>query len=249
MEVNAPMNASVMPEFARIGQRPGHRIAAAVGLVILAHVGLLVFFLTAREKPVQRPIESQTITAELISAAPQPVTTPVAIQSAAPPQPTPPKPRPKPTPVHHAVAKPTPAPMKTSDAPSQFASPGPADPAPPPAAPATPSAAAPAAPAIGRETLNITAPKDVPHLDCNIAKPDYPYISKRQGESGTVVIRFVVGLTGGIEDIRIQKSSGHPRLDDAALDAMHASACSPYKENGQAIRAAYSQPFVFGLTN
>jgi len=43
------------------------------------------------------------------------------------------------------------------------------------------------------------------------------------------------------------RSSGSPRLDDAAVAAMHASACKPYKENGEAIRAAYSQPFVFGL--
>jgi periplasmic protein TonB len=115
-------------------------------------------------------------------------------------------------------------------------------------APETPPAA-PAAPAIGRETLAISAPKDVSHLDCNVAKPDYPDLSRRRSESGTAVVYFVVGLTGRIEDIQLQKSSGYTRLDDAALDAMRGSACRPYLENGKPIRAAYSQPFAFSLTN
>ncbi|MEA3111409.1 MAG: periplasmic protein TonB, partial [Caballeronia sp.] len=58
---------------------------------------------------------------------------------------------------------------------------------------------------------------------------------------------FVVGLTGRIENIELKKTSGSSRLDDAALDAMRASACKPYKENGEPVRAAYSQPFVFSL--
>jgi periplasmic protein TonB len=62
-------------------------------------------------------------------------------------------------------------------------------------------------------------------------------------------VRFVVGLTGAIENIELKKSSGSPALDQAAVDAMRQSACKPYKENGEAVRAAYSQPFVFGLND
>ncbi|MFT4067714.1 energy transducer TonB [Paraburkholderia sp.] len=122
-----------------------------------------------------------------------------------------------------------------------------AEPTPAPATQVTPAAVAPAATAIGRETLAVSTPKDVAHLDCNIAKPEYPCLSKRMNETGTAVVRFVMGLIGAIEDIRLQKSSGYPRLDSAALDAMHASACRPYLENIKPIRAAYSQPFTFSL--
>jgi protein TonB len=107
--------------------------------------------------------------------------------------------------------------------------------------------AAPAAPAIGRQTMEITAPKNVSHLDCNIAKPDYPALSRRRGETGTAYVKFVVGLTGKLENIELKKSSGFSRLDDAALAAAHASACKPYLEDGQPVRAAYTQPYNFNL--
>lgn len=97
--------------------------------------------------------------------------------------------------------------------------------------------------------MEISAPKNVSHLDCNIAKPDYPTISRRRGESGTAYVRFVVGLTGKLENIELKKSSGYDRLDDAALDAVRASTCKPYLENGEPIRAAYTQPYQFGLND
>jgi periplasmic protein TonB len=94
-----------------------------------------------------------------------------------------------------------------------------------------------------------TAPKTVSHIDCTIPKPDYPDISKRRRENGTAIVRFVVGLTGRIDTMQLQQSSGYPRLDEAALAAVHASVCQPYSENGTVVRAAYSQSFVFGLTD
>jgi protein TonB len=94
-----------------------------------------------------------------------------------------------------------------------------------------------------------STPKSVSHVDCGIPKPDYPDVSKRRNESGTAIVRFVVGLSGHIETAQLQKSSGYPRLDDAALAAIHAGVCQPYRENGEAVRAAYSQSFVFGLTD
>jgi protein TonB len=92
------------------------------------------------------------------------------------------------------------------------------------------------------------APKTVSHVDCDIPRPDYPDMSKRRNESGTAIVRFVVGLGGQIETAQLQKSSGYARLDEAALAAIHAGVCQPYRENGEAVRAAYSQSFVFGLT-
>ncbi|HZZ05075.1 energy transducer TonB, partial [Paraburkholderia sp.] len=120
-----------------------------------------------------------------------------------------------------------------------------ADPTPP--APAAPPAQA--APAVGRPTMEIIAPKNVSHIDCNMVTPEYPSLSRRRGETGTAYVKFVVGLTGKLENIELKKSSGFNRLDDAAVAAAHASACKPYLENGQPIRAAYTQPYNFNLND
>jgi protein TonB len=95
--------------------------------------------------------------------------------------------------------------------------------------------------------MALTAPKNVAHLDCKITQPDYPRVSRLRGESGTAYVSFVVGLTGRIENIALNKSSGFDRLDDAAVAAMHDSTCKPYLENGEPVRAAYTQPFAFSL--
>ena len=225
--------------------RMNPRVLTATALVAAVHVALLAVILTLRHDPVQPALESRVMTAQLLP--PAPVAAPAAVQSVAPPPPTPtppvhskPKVQPKPTP------KPTPAPLREAPAPSPVtvAPPEPAAPA-APAAPPTP--AAPAAPAIGRQTMEISAPKNVSHLDCNIAKPDYPALSRRRGETGTAYVKFVVGLTGKLENIELKKSSGFSRLNDAALAAAHASACKPYLEDGQPIRAAYTQPYNFNL--
>lgn len=230
-----------------------HRRAAIVlGAVIGAHLALLALALTARDITVERPVEPRTITALLLSPEPDEPTTPATPAAVVAPTPAPParsavrvKPSPQPRP-HVPRNVETLAPV----APSQSTAPPAATPAAPVAAipsPAAPIAAS--APAAERTMPASSAPKNVSHIDCTIPKPDYPDISKRRSESGTAIVRFVVGLAGGIETVQLQKSSGYARLDEAALAAVHASVCRPFSENGAAVRAAYSQSFVFGLTD
>jgi len=209
------------------------RVVSVSAAVVAIHVALLAVVLVVRNESVPRALESHTITAELLS--PAPVAAPVAIQSTpTPPKPVPPVPHAKPKVQLKPTPKPTPAPLPEAAAPAQHEI---STPEPAPAA-----HAAPAPPALA-------APKNVSHLDCGIVQPDYPALSKRRGETGTAAVKFVVGLTGKIESIELKKSSGYSRLDDAALAAMHASACKPYLENGEPVRATYTQPFVFGLTD
>ncbi|WP_255215176.1 TonB family protein [Paraburkholderia youngii] len=239
----------------------GYRRAAIVlGAVIVAHLLLLAIALSARNRIVERPVEPRTITALLLSPEPPaPVVSspaPPPPAAIAPPAPTPavthpavhPKPAPQPrAQVTHSVEKPVPTPSPTRESTTQpvtqTAAPSAAPQAAMPAAPSVASAAAahPAAPAS-------TEPRNVAHVDCSIPKPDYPDVAKRRGEHGTAIVRFVVGLSGHIETAQLQSSSGSARLDDAALAAVHAGACQPYTENGTPVRAAYSQSFVFGLT-
>lgn len=222
------------------------RVIAACAAVVAIHAALLGAALTMRNEPLPRPIESKSITAQLISETPQPAPQPVAVETPPPPKPVPqPVPKPQPKPKVKPKIEPKPTPMPVTEAPSQIAAPAPE---PTPAAPAQP-APAPAAPAIGKPSMDLTAPKNVAHLSCNITQPDYPAMSKRRGETGTAIVRLTVGLAGKIENVTLQKSSGSSRLDDAALDAVRGSACSPYKENGEAIRATATVPFVFSLND
>jgi periplasmic protein TonB len=222
------------------------RVIAACAAVVAIHAALLGAALTMRNQPPPRPIEAKSITAQLISETPQPAPQPVAVETPPPPKPVPqPVPKPQPKPKVKPKIEPKPTPMPVTEAPSQIAAPAPEPTPPAPAQPAPP----PAAPAIGKPSMDLAAPKNVAHLSCNIAQPDYPAMSKRRGETGTAVIRLTVGLSGKIENVTLQKSSGSSRLDDAALDAVRGSACSPYKENGEAIRASATVPFVFSLND
>jgi periplasmic protein TonB len=245
MRTSPPLPAGFTPA---PSSRTHSRTLKATAAVAAIHIALLAVILCVRNEPPVRPLESRTMTAELLS--PAPVAAPVALQSIAPPppKPTPPVPHVKPKVQPRPTPKPVVAPLPVAAAPSTTA-PAPAETAPPaPPAPAIPPAGA-AAPAIGRPTMEIDAPKNVSHLDCNIAKPNYPVISKRRGESGTAYVHFVVGLSGNLENISLQKSSGYDRLDQAALDAVKESSCKPYLENGVPVRAAYTQPYVFGLSD
>lgn len=238
------------------------RIASTVAVVALAHIALIAAItqmtqMTQRQTP-PLALESKVITAQLLSQEPAPVAA----------TPAPPVLRSAPEPVPHPVVKkkveprvtpprPVPVPKPAPATPKAVTSPEPAPTAAPTREPASsqPAKAAEqtipqsptAGPASNRETLAIAAPKAVPHIDCRIVKPDYPALSRRRGEMGTADVRFVVGATGTIESVQLAKSSGYPRLDDAALAAMRASSCRPYVENGTPIRVTYTQPFGFAL--
>jgi protein TonB len=89
----------------------------------------------------------------------------------------------------------------------------------------------------------------VSRLDCAIVKPAYPALSRRLQETGTAVVQLVIDEHGTIESARVASSSGFPRLDDAARQAVLASACSPYLRDGTAKRASAAVPFTFSLDN
>lgn len=51
-------------------------------------------------------------------------------------------------------------------------------------------------------------------------EPEYPSISERLGEAGTVQLQLLVGVDGKVTDSKIEKSSGYERLDKAAQQAL-----------------------------
>lgn len=233
------------------------RVVSTIGVVALLHAALIVSFMRVNERPSPPlALESPVIRAQLLSPAPA-TTAPAALKSLeAPPAPVPRLATKKKGQPHPPVAARPPAPLAPQVA-APAANPTPAQTAAPDAASSKPNQAANSAdnhqaaqtatPSEGRETLAISAPKNVRHIDCRVVKPEYPALSRRRGEAGTAEVKFVIGLTGAVESIALAKSSGYARLDDAALAAMRASACQPYIENGAPVRAAYTQPFAFAL--
>jgi TonB family protein len=51
-------------------------------------------------------------------------------------------------------------------------------------------------------------------------KPDYPSEARRRGDTGTVRIRFFVSAAGQVERAEVVQSSGHPQLDQLAVQAL-----------------------------
>ncbi|MDY0310061.1 MAG: energy transducer TonB, partial [Castellaniella sp.] len=77
--------------------------------------------------------------------------------------------------------------------------------------------------------------------------PIYPRISQRRGEQGRVVLRVLISPLGQVANVSVRSSSGHERLDEAAVAAMRHARFRPYTENGIAYKALVDIPFDFVL--
>ena len=67
----------------------------------------------------------------------------------------------------------------------------------------------------------------------NCRKPEYPSVSRRMEETGTVVLNFLIGTDGKVAESRVETSSGHPRLDEAAREAMSLCKFKPGTVDGK----------------
>ncbi len=83
-------------------------------------------------------------------------------------------------------------------------------------------AAPPPPPVEKHEEVIIPAVVD-PAKGCR-GKPAYPDVSQRLGETGTVILQFLIGPDGSVMETKVANSSGHPRLDEAARQGL-ASLC------------------------
>lgn len=70
----------------------------------------------------------------------------------------------------------------------------------------------------------------------HIMPPDaYPLISVVQGEQGDVLLSFTIRPDGSIGDIRVVRSSGFPRLDEAAAENVTAWKYGPSEKDGKPV--------------
>ena len=211
-----------------------------VGAVLAAHVVAVWALLQIRE-----------VRDAVAEAAPMFVN---LIAPPTPPEPVriePPPPPPKPQPIVKQLPKPVVIAAKPSPAPAPFVTPVPPPeppptpvetPAPPPVMVAPPAPPAPPAPA--------PAPKMIPASAVQYLEPialEYPRLSKRNGETGRVLIRVYIDEAGLAKNLQVNRSSGHPRLDEAALAAVQKARFKPYTENGVAVAGWAFIPLDFEL--
>ena len=101
----------------------------------------------------------------------------------------------------------------------------------------------------GREvaaSAEVIAPRfDADYL--NNPKPGYPIMSKRLGEEGQVLLRVLVSSQGGAEQVQLLRSSGFPRLDEAAQEAVAKWRFVPARVGSVATTAWVQVPVSFQL--
>lgn len=215
-------------------------------LVLVAH-GLLLLWLGAQVEITPPLDQAPSVTGVLI--APE---KPKSVEP--PPQATVPKQNTS-TPVKKAiepqraapVITPTPAPTTAVAIPPI----SPAASAPPPtvAAASAPSNVEPAnkpAPVFEQQTV-IPPRQDASSLS-NTA-PAYPALSRRLGEEGRVLLDVHILADGSVGELKLKKSSGSSRLDEAAMKAVKNWKYIPARQGGQAIAFWYVQPVSFVLNN
>lgn len=145
---------------------------------------------------------------------------------------------PKPTPKTRAPEPPRPVLAAAQEAPTApTAMTVPPQPAPPAR---TEAAAAPVAPALTEARF------DADYLQN--PKPVYPRTSRRLEEQGKVLLRVHVAADGSAREIEIKQSSGFPRLDAAAREAVARWKFVPARRGPDAVDSWVAVPIVFSLT-
>ena len=198
--------------------------------VLLAHacgIWLIAHRLTT---PMLSGIHEQVILASVV--AEPPLQAPVRPAEARPAQ----------HPPQHPAAQPTALVPASSTSPSEsFLSTS--------ATPASPSVAA--APATtGRAHSAPAAAVVLPSSDAdylNNPPPIYPRMSRRMGEQGKVWLRAHVLPNGNTDNVELQQTSGSPRLDSAALEAVKRWRFVPARQGGEAVSSWVVIPISFSL--
>jgi len=175
------------------GKPQGTRRATAIGAVVVFHILLLYALVSGLAR-------------KAIEVLPAPFETQILDEQRAEEEPPPPPPPPQldippppfiPPPEIN-IATPPPSSANTITTQSVVATPA----APPPAPKAAP----------------VSRPPVVKANACR--QPEYPPVSERLGEAGSVVLQLLVGVDGKVTDSKVESSSGYERLDKAAQAAL-----------------------------
>ncbi len=82
-----------------------------------------------------------------------------------------------------------------------------------------------------------------------VSKPRYPSLSRRRNEEGRVVLAVEIRADGAHGSIEIVQSSGHSRLDHAAVQALKRAKFIPAKKGGERVTSTKQVAFTFRLVD
>jgi len=215
----------------------GRLISGGLLSAILLHVLVLGWIwhdMQQRSVPAPKLMSVRLLVPAPLAAEPKPAPTPPKVQ------PMVPEPQPKPVVQRVKTPEPAPAPVVVD-----------AKPAPQPRVIEVPPEpvvrpAPPAAPVPAPVSMEPPTRYDAQYLQN--PRPRYPMMSNRLGEEGKVLLKVLVSAEGTVLELQLQRSSGFPRLDQSAMEAVRSWRFVPAKVGAQVISAWYVIPVNFNLT-
>ncbi len=99
------------------------------------------------------------------------------------------------------------------------------------------------------ERASVKTPPSTTGKGARITQPEYPPSSRRAGEEGTVTLQVYVLETGKAGEVKVSKSSGFPKLDEAAVrEVQRTWRFVPGKEDGKPVAMWHTFNVTFRLT-
>ena len=78
-------------------------------------------------------------------------------------------------------------------------------------------------------------------------KPRYPESARRRGIEGTALLKMRITEQGRVEDVQVERSAGHPDLDESAMEAVRRWRFNPARRDGEPVAVQVTIPIVFKL--
>jgi TonB family protein len=100
--------------------------------------------------------------------------------------------------------------------------------------------------AAATDTADIDMPELIGGLGSIMSDIHYPATARAAGAEGRVVVTFVVGETGGVEEAEVT-AGVHPALDREALAAVQRARFVPAHRAGRPLRVRMALPVTFQL--
>lgn len=83
----------------------------------------------------------------------------------------------------------------------------------------------------------------------NNPAPAYPMSARRMGEQGKVLLKVLVSEDGKASTVQVDRSSGHSKLDEAAVEAVKKWSFVPAKRSNKPMSAYVLVPINFSLNS
>lgn len=95
------------------------------------------------------------------------------------------------------------------------------------------------------QTPSWMRPQRTPPASC--VKPAYPIDALRAEATGTVTMRFLVGVDGTVRDAQLTRSSGNASLDQTAINSLSKCRFKPAEVDGKPVEQWQAVQYVWSL--